>query len=59
MPRRARGGSGVDRGEKIMKKIHCLNNISKCGTDRLPQDYVMTDSLAEAEGVLVLSLIHI
>ena len=38
-----------------MKKIHCLNNISKCGTDRLPQDYVMTDSLAEAEGVLVRS----
>ena len=31
-----------------MKKIHCLNNISKCGTDRLPQDYVMTDSVGEA-----------
>ena len=38
-----------------MKKIHCLNNISKCGTDRLPQDYVMTDSVGEAEGVLVRS----
>lgn len=38
-----------------MKKIHCLNNISKCGIDRLPQDYVMTDSVGEAEGVLVRS----
>ena len=54
-PRGLRGGSGVERGEKIMKKIHCLNNISKCGTDRLPQDYVMTDSVGEAEGVLVRS----
>ena len=36
-----------------MKKIHCLNNIAKCGTDRFPEDYVLTDNLGEAEGVLV------
>ena len=38
-----------------MKKIHCLNNIAKCGTDRFPGDYVLTDSLGEADGVLVRS----
>ena len=38
-----------------MKKIHCLNPIAKCGTDRFPADYVMTDSFAEAEGVLLRS----
>lgn len=38
-----------------MKKIHCLNNIAKCGTDRFPEDYVLTDSLGEADGVLVRS----
>ena len=31
------------------------HHISKCGTDRLPQDYVMTDSVGEADGVLVRS----
>ena len=38
-----------------MKKIHCLNNIAKCGTDRFPEDYVLTDNLSEADGVLVRS----
>lgn len=38
-----------------MRKIHCLNPIAKCGTDRFPSDYVMTDNFTEAEGVLLRS----
>ena len=38
-----------------MPRIHCLNNISKKGTDRLPQGYELSDELAEADGVLVRS----
>ena len=38
-----------------MPLIHCLNNISKKGTDLLPNDYELTDELANATGVLVRS----
>ena len=39
-----------------MRHIHCLNNISKHGTDLLdPQKYALTDNFEEAEGVLVRS----
>ncbi|MEE8722086.1 MAG: 3-phosphoglycerate dehydrogenase family protein [Eggerthellaceae bacterium] len=38
-----------------MPKIHCLNNISKKGTDQLPAGYSLTDSLDEATGILVRS----
>ena len=38
-----------------MRTIHCINNISKCGTDLLTNEYTMTDSLDKAEGVLVRS----
>ena len=38
-----------------MKKIHCLNPIASCGTDLFPADYELTDTLAEADGVLVRS----
>ena len=38
-----------------MPRIHCLNNISKKGTDQLPSGYELVDDLAQAEGVLVRS----
>lgn len=38
-----------------MKKIHCLNAISKHGTELLTEDYVLTDNKDEAEGILVRS----
>ena len=38
-----------------MTRIHCLNNISKKGTDQLPAGYELVDELAQAEGVLVRS----
>jgi len=38
-----------------MRTIHCMNNISKCGTDLFTDEYTMTDSLDKAEGVLVRS----
>ena len=38
-----------------MTLIHCLNNISKKGTDQLPGGYELTDDLAQADGVLVRS----
>lgn len=38
-----------------MRKIHCLNAISKYGTDLLTADYELTDVLSQAEGVLVRS----
>jgi len=38
-----------------MKKIHCLNAISKQGTDLLTGKYTLTDDIKEADGVLVRS----
>lgn len=38
-----------------MRKIHCLNAISKYGTDLLTEDYTLTDEMGQAEGVLVRS----
>ena len=38
-----------------MRKIHCLNPIAKCGLDRLPEDYQVTDNANEAHGILVRS----
>ena len=38
-----------------MRKIHCLNPISSLGTDLFTEQYEMTDSLIEADGVLVRS----
>ncbi len=38
-----------------MKKIHCLNAISKIGTDLLTDEYTLTNEISEAEGVLVRS----
>lgn len=38
-----------------MRKIHCLNAISKYGTDLLTADYELTDDLGQADGVLVRS----
>ena len=38
-----------------MKKIHCLNPLASCGTELFPADYELTDTLAEADGVLVRS----
>ncbi len=38
-----------------MKKIHCLNAISKYGTDLLTEDYELTGDVNEANGILVRS----
>ena len=38
-----------------MKKIYCLNNIAKCGTDRFPKTYELTQTMEGADGVLVRS----
>lgn len=38
-----------------MKKIHCMNAISRYGTDLLTDDYALTDNINEAEGILVRS----
>ena len=38
-----------------MPRIHCLNNISKRGTDQLPDSYELVDALDQADGVLVRS----
>ncbi|MDO4267605.1 MAG: phosphoglycerate dehydrogenase [Eubacteriales bacterium] len=38
-----------------MRKIHCLNAISRYGTDLLTADYALTDNAGEAEGILVRS----
>lgn len=38
-----------------MRKIHCMNAISKYGTDLLTDNYTMTDEAGEAEGILVRS----
>lgn len=38
-----------------MRKIHCLNGISKFGTELFTADYLETDQIEEAEGVLLRS----
>ena len=38
-----------------MRKIHCLNAISKYGTDLLNDNYALTGELQEADGILVRS----
>ncbi|WP_102379252.1 3-phosphoglycerate dehydrogenase family protein [Raoultibacter timonensis] len=38
-----------------MHYIHCLNNISKYGTDLLPESYELTDEFDKATGILVRS----
>lgn len=38
-----------------MYYVHCLNNISKYGTDQLPDSYQLTDNIDEATGILVRS----
>lgn len=38
-----------------MNRIHCLNNISKLGTDLLPDTYELTDEINDATGILVRS----
>ena len=38
-----------------MRKIHCLNAISKYGTDLLTDQYALTDDAAEAQAILVRS----
>jgi D-3-phosphoglycerate dehydrogenase len=38
-----------------MRYIHCLNNISKIGTDLLPESYALTDDANAAAGILVRS----
>lgn len=38
-----------------MRKIHCLNAISKYGTDQLTSDYELTADVNEADGILVRS----
>ena len=38
-----------------MKNIHCINAISKYGTNLLTEDYALTDDVNEAEGILVRS----
>ena len=38
-----------------MRKIHCINAISKYGTDQFTEDYQLTDEVNEAEGIMVRS----
>lgn len=38
-----------------MRKIHCINAISKYGTDQFTEDYQLIDEVNEAEGILVRS----
>ena len=40
-----------------MRKIHCLNNISKVGLSTLPSDYQLTDHLHDAQAILVRSAV--
>ena len=37
------------------RKIYCLNNIAKVGTDNFRKGYTLIDSMDEAAGVLVRS----
>ena len=38
-----------------MKKVHCLNSISKVGLDSFSEDYAFTDNISEADALLVRS----
>ena len=38
-----------------MKKVHCLNSISKVGLDSFSEDYTFTDNISEADALLVRS----
>ena len=38
-----------------MQYIHCLNNISKFGTDLLTDAYELTEDASQASGILVRS----
>ena len=38
-----------------MTRVHCLNNISKKGTDQLPESYELVDALEDADAILVRS----
>ena len=38
-----------------MRYVHCLNNISKKGTDTLPDNYELTDDINQADGIMVRS----
>ncbi len=38
-----------------MRKIHCLNAISKYGTDLLTDNYALTEQVSEAQAILVRS----
>ena len=38
-----------------MFKVHCMNNISKVGTNRLGDRYEFTSELADANAILVRS----
>lgn len=38
-----------------MKKIHCLNSISKVGLESFSKDYTFTDNISEADALLVRS----
>ena len=38
-----------------MRKVCCLNPISKVGTDRLGEGYALTEQMEEADAVLVRS----
>lgn len=39
----------------MKKMIHCLNEISPCGTELLTEEYTLTKDIKEAQGVLVRS----
>jgi D-3-phosphoglycerate dehydrogenase len=49
------GNNHTGRRGIMIKKIHCLNGVSACGTALLTEDYTLTDNIKEADGVLVRS----
>jgi D-3-phosphoglycerate dehydrogenase len=49
------GNNHTGRRGIMIKKIHCLNAVSACGTALLTEDYTLTDGIKEADGVLVRS----
>ena len=38
-----------------MYKVHCLNNIAKVGTDRLGDNFALTDQIDDAQAIMVRS----
>ena len=38
-----------------MYKVHCLNNIAKVGTDRLGENFGLTEDINEAQAIMVRS----